>query len=452
MQSRLFILLAIVIACAGCATTSGDPAERLGADQLEQIGQKYLAAGDSGQALKHLTLAEQKRPNDPSIQYHLGLAYNARFLHPQAILHMEKAVELKPNYSEASNALGAIYAEQGDFSKASFAFEKALSNPIYETPHIALYNLGRVQEKKGEPELALQKYEEALKLQPDYGLAHYRKGQILEFLKRGDEARRSYGRAVQYAPDLVDAHLRYGIMSYLAGELEVALYSLSKVVKLSPHSDEALEAKRYLQRLGALTTSQAETAPADFSQPHQLEVISKPEIQRPKGAGDQKRAKGASRVQPSSDANGMVLSQTTGLQGAVPIQETPSTAPLEQTVQTAALPPSGAEPGDDPLPPDDQAMQPAEPTLPPPPKYVYIVQIASFIDREKAGSMQEALRAKGYSAVVKQIRHQVLGPLHVVQLKPVNTMTKASTLLTQLEEQVRSEVESKLVILKVQVD
>jgi cell division septation protein DedD len=66
--------------------------------------------------------------------------------------------------------------------------------------------------------------------------------------------------------------------------------------------------------------------------------------------------------------------------------------------------------------------------------------------------MQKTLREKGYSAVVKQVRHQVLGPLHVVQLKPVSTMTKASTLLTQLGNQVQSEAESKLVILKVQVD
>lgn len=447
MQSRLFVLLAMLIISAGCATTSGDPADKLSIHQLEQIGEKYLAAGDAGQALKYLTVAERKQPENPSIQYYLGLAYNARFMPQIAIRHLEKALELKPNYSEASNALGTIYAEQGDLFKASLAFDRALTNPLYETPQIALYNLGRVHEKKGEPELALQKYEEALKFQPSYGLAHYRKGQVLEILKRGDEARRSYGRATQYAPDLVEAHLRYGIMSYMAGDLEVALYSLSKVMQLSPHSDEALEAKRYLQRLESLATSQPSAAQTDYVKPRKLEVIAKPEIQGSNPAGARQQSPNPSQKQSLSDNNGMAVPQIAPPQGEAPLPGAPSQPSGEASLQTASLPSPEGE-----AKPDDPALQPVEPQAPPPPSYVYIVQIASYIDREKAESLQKTLQAKGYSAVVKQIRHQVLGPLHVVQLKPVSTMTKASTLLTQLEDQVRSEAESKLVILKVQVN
>ena len=48
--------------------------------QLQQMGEKFLAARDLGQALKYLSLAEKRRPNDPVIQYDLGLAYYERGL------------------------------------------------------------------------------------------------------------------------------------------------------------------------------------------------------------------------------------------------------------------------------------------------------------------------------------------------------------------------------------
>ena len=134
-------------------------------------------------------------------------------------------------------------------------FKKALANPFYTTPQLALYNLGLVYEKKGDPETALKQYQEAVRLQPNYGVAYYRMGQLLEELRRADEAREAYGRAIEFAPDLAEAHYRYGVMSYTAGELENAFYSLNRVVKLAPHSTMAEDARKYLERLQTVIPS-----------------------------------------------------------------------------------------------------------------------------------------------------------------------------------------------------
>ena len=142
------------------------------------MGEKFLAARDLGQALKYLTLAEKRRPNDPVIQYDLGLAYYERGLRSDALTHLKKALALKPDYPEAENALGRYYAEQGQYDQAQHAFQKALADPFYTTPQLALYNLGLVYEKKGDPEAALKQYQEAVRLQPNYGVAYYRMGQI----------------------------------------------------------------------------------------------------------------------------------------------------------------------------------------------------------------------------------------------------------------------------------
>jgi cell division septation protein DedD len=63
------------------------------------------------------------------------------------------------------------------------------------------------------------------------------------------------------------------------------------------------------------------------------------------------------------------------------------------------------------------------------------VQLGSFLDKDNAESLQHRLRLKGYDAVIKPFRHQVLGSLYVVQLKPVNDADKASQLMMQVERE-----------------
>ena len=67
------------------------------------------------------------------------------------------------------------------------------------------------------------------------------------------------------------------------------------------------------------------------------------------------------------------------------------------------------------------------------------------MDREKAEEMRKSLREKGYTAVIKPLKHKVLGRVYVIQLKPEASFSKASTLMTQLG----SDVPGEPVILKV---
>ncbi len=64
---------------------------------------------------------------------------------------------------------------------------------------------------------------------------------------------------------------------------------------------------------------------------------------------------------------------------------------------------------------------------------------------EGRGDEEPASRQKGYSAVVKTLKHQVLGKVFVIQLQPVNSVSRATTLMTQLS----GEIEGEPVIIKV---
>lgn len=472
--------LVLLVMCAGCATT--DPMSGYSYVKLQQIGEKFYAAGDIPQSLKYLLEAEKKNPKDPVIQFDLGLAYMARDLRSDALTHFQRALALKPDYAEALNAVGTLYADQGSYDLALDAFQKAVANPFYRTPQFAAYNLGQLYEKKGDTEAALKAYQNAVRIDPTYGLAYFRIGQILEGSRRGDEAKAAYGKAIRNAPTLAEAHFRYGVMSYQAGEMENALYSLTRVVKLAPDTSMADEAKRYLDKMQGIIPGPPPGG--GFSSSGALsnvEVIGAQELETQKQEAIAAAPSAVPARKPASTVQERSLAAPSASSVAAPrpastVQEKPqpaagsssfaAAAPASavqegaQAAPSAPSSPSGVSPSEassaqegtqtaSSPPPEAGAVQPdgqpAAPAPPPQPQYSYIVQVASFLDKEHAHELQASLQKKGYAALVKAVKHQVLGLVYVIQLKPVTTPSKASTLMTQLG----SEVKGEIVIIKV---
>lgn len=242
------VCLLMLVACTGLAGKNG---KKLGAEQVRQIGENYLSAGDTGLALQYLTQAEKLKPNDPAIHYDLGLAYGARGLPDLAADHFKKSLALKPDYAEASNALGVLYAERGRYAEAEAAFQKALANPFYQTPHYVLYNLGQLHEKRGDLAAALEKYQQAARVQPAYAPAYLQIGIIEEKQGNLEGAVQNYQKALQHSPNMAEALLRIGLLSYREGNFPEAYNSLARVVRMSPDSESAAEARKYLQKLPA---------------------------------------------------------------------------------------------------------------------------------------------------------------------------------------------------------
>lgn len=78
-------------------------------------------------------------------------------------------------------------------------------------------------------------------------------------------------------------------------------------------------------------------------------------------------------------------------------------------------------------------------------KTVYAVQVGSFKDRSNAEEMRKSLEQKGYKVKIKPRKDPKLGQLYVVQLAPVDNVSKASTLV----EQVRREDKVEPFVVKV---
>ena len=161
-----------------------------------------------------------------------------------------------PGYNNLANAL----AKQGQVDEAIKAAEQALKvQPDYAIAH---YNLGNLYVQRGRLDLAQRHFEEAIRLLPNYAEAHSNYGQLLA--ERGDLAAgmTQFQQAIALNPSLSRAHLNLGVALAKSGRVDEAIAPLQQAVILSP---EAAEPIYYLGSIYAAQNRFAE-AEAAFNQ------------------------------------------------------------------------------------------------------------------------------------------------------------------------------------------
>jgi tetratricopeptide (TPR) repeat protein len=95
-------------------------------------------------------------------------------------------------------------------------------------------NLGAIYSQSERWDLAIEQYQQALKLQPNYPEAHSNLGNTFKAMGRLDEAIAAYETALGYRPDFVEAHLNLGTVLEELGRLEEAIGSYREALRLQP--------------------------------------------------------------------------------------------------------------------------------------------------------------------------------------------------------------------------
>lgn len=125
---------------------------------------------------------------------------------PEAVLQMQQALALKPNYPEAWNNRGNLLYQLGNHFDAVLNFDRAIAlqpsiGEYHNNRGAALMDLGRMDEAEAS-------YRAAIRLNPksEHALTNY--GNLLKLHHRDfPGAVEHYRRAVAAAPGYVDAHL-----------------------------------------------------------------------------------------------------------------------------------------------------------------------------------------------------------------------------------------------------
>ncbi len=130
-----------------------------------------------------------------------------RFTEAESLL--TKGLALAPDSEDLNDALGRLYAMQGNADKAIAAFKSALrANP---RGYISLSNLAVVLTGQGKDDEARELLERALKIRPDYWRAHQNIGVVYAMEDRIEEAFDHFRQAVLLNP--TDASARRNLVT-----------------------------------------------------------------------------------------------------------------------------------------------------------------------------------------------------------------------------------------------
>jgi len=140
-------------------------------------------------------------------------------------------------YALECDNIGAALLQAGRAQEAIGRFEQSLRmKPDFTLAHnnlgLALVQAGRLQE-------AIEHLEQALRLKPDFAGAHHNLGIALEKVGRVQEAIRQYGQALRIKPDFAEAHNNIGGALLRLGRVQEAIGHWEQALRIKPDYAEA---------------------------------------------------------------------------------------------------------------------------------------------------------------------------------------------------------------------
>src|SRR3989475_7831116 len=116
----------------------------------------------------------------PTAEAHtfLGWTYSFQGNLEAAIAECKKAIAVDPEFGNPYNDIGSYLIKLGKLDAAIPWLERAVTATRYEPRHYPHCNLGRVYRAKGMLQKAIEEFEKALAIEPDYPYAQQELAEI----------------------------------------------------------------------------------------------------------------------------------------------------------------------------------------------------------------------------------------------------------------------------------
>ncbi|MBK9305554.1 MAG: tetratricopeptide repeat protein [Nitrospira sp.] len=108
----------------------------------------------------------QLNPANKESRYALGHVYVLQGKLPLAEEQFRAAIKIDESYSEAHTYLGQVLANQDRWDEAIVSYRQALANPLYPTPDLARFHLGRALAHQGDLHGSMEAFEDAASASP----------------------------------------------------------------------------------------------------------------------------------------------------------------------------------------------------------------------------------------------------------------------------------------------
>ncbi|MBW1646113.1 MAG: tetratricopeptide repeat protein [Deltaproteobacteria bacterium] len=242
-QAAVMLVLALLLAaCAGGSKEVTEPAGNPLPDGVYAEILKYFQQQKYDLVKNYINEAHKSGFRDKRLYFLSGIIALQAQNTEQAKAAFQEAIKMDPQYSDAHNNLGTIYLNEGQLDQAEYEFHHALQNPLYLTPELAMNNLGKLMEIKGDKVEAARYYQRAIKAKPNFAPAYYNLGVLYFNDGKLSQAEQELGKAVTINPRYLNAWWLYGLTLEKEGKLEDARRAYQQVVKLNPSHPLAVKA------------------------------------------------------------------------------------------------------------------------------------------------------------------------------------------------------------------
>jgi tetratricopeptide (TPR) repeat protein len=171
------------------------------------------------------------------------------------------ATDAVPQLSQAEQ--GAAELVRGDVAKAVESYTEALRDTGLANDRRAtiLNDRGVANARLGQVKLALEDYNHAVELFPEYPVAYNNRGNLLLAVGQLNEAMKDFDRALVLAPGYAAAYSNRGNAEMRLGKPEIAIRDFTKAIELMPASAPPLSGRG----LAYLAAGKPHAAIRDFS-------------------------------------------------------------------------------------------------------------------------------------------------------------------------------------------
>lgn len=154
-------------------------------------------SGDRQKAFVSFQKSVQLNPKNKEARYGLGHVYAVQGKLALAEEQFRSAIQIDDAYSEAHTYLGQVLASQGKWDEAIQSYRAALMNPLYATPDLARFHLGRALSQRGDFLEAMESLEDAVSANPASvppALTHLELGRVYSKLGYDAKARETLSK------------------------------------------------------------------------------------------------------------------------------------------------------------------------------------------------------------------------------------------------------------------
>lgn len=183
-------------------------------------------------------------PNLP-IEYNLAHVLGEQGRYDEAAPHLEKALQIKPDFFDALLNMGITLAGQGRAGEAVEYYERAIR--VQPNSAKAHAELGVALARQNRNDVAMEELSQALELAPNDADIHTNLGLVLARAGKVQEALDELHVAVWYKPDGAEAHNNLGLVLLASGKARESIPEFEAALRLNPDLKVAADNLRRAQ-------------------------------------------------------------------------------------------------------------------------------------------------------------------------------------------------------------